>query len=276
MFQQIIVPLDGSEESAEALAPAAAMARRVGAPMHILALHRQGSDPSSLEATVLDQSDVTGDVVRVVDVRPVEESVAGDIRRLANRWGPSLVVMATHGRGRSAAVLGSVANDVLAHGDQPVMLIGPSFIRGRFRTHGPAIIAADGEDDEVLSLAASLLAETDFDPVIANVVSPRTSQRLDLVRTGPQPSDVPTDSVDAQRAAHALEAATDRVDIDYDVYHHPDPAEPLVEQAIVRRAGLVIMTTHARTGLDRLTAGSVMADVVRDAPCPVLVAGISA
>ena len=274
MFQQIIVPLDGSDEAALAIHPAATMARRVGAPVHLVALHDEADDPTALERTVLEQSEETGDVVRMVEIRPIREGIASDLRRLADRVGPSLIVMATRGRGRSAAVLGSVANDLLHRPGQPVMLIGPSYVDGRFRTHGPAIISVTGDDDDVLNLSASVLADTDFDPVIANVVDPRTTRQLDLARTGPQGYDVPTDSVAAQRAADQLSAATGRAGIDFDVYHDRHVADPLISEAIARRANLVIMATHARTGFDRLSSGSVTADVVSAVPCPVLVTRI--
>jgi nucleotide-binding universal stress UspA family protein len=44
---------------------------------------------------------------------------------------------------------------------------------------------------------------------------------------------------------------------------------------ILRRArqlgiDLIALTTHGRTGVDRLLLGSVAEDVVRRAPCPVL------
>lgn len=274
MFQQIIVPLDGSEEAAEALGPAATLGRRIGAPVHIVALHDADEDPTELERTVLAQSNDTGEVVRMVEVRPIGESVSADLRRLADRWGPSLIVMATHGRGRSAAVIGSVANDILHRPGQPVMLIGPAYVRGRFRCHGPAIISVTGADDDVLNLSASILADTDFDPVIANVLDPRASRQLDMARTGPHGSDMPTDSVDAQRAAEKLAEATGRTNIDFDVFHDRHVADPLVSEAISRRASLMVMATHARSGFERLSNGSVTAEVVRESPCPVLVTRI--
>jgi len=275
MFQQIIVPLDGSEDAAAAVGPATAMAQRVGAPIHILALAHNDRERSALEATVLEQVGSTGDVVRVVDVAPIERSVAEDISRLAARHAPSLVVMSTHGRGRSAAVLGSVANDVLAATDQPVMLVGPTMIRGRFRTHGPAVVAVTGEDDRsVLDLTTSLTVETDVEPVVAHVLAPTAARQLDAAHLGPTGSDFPMDSVVAERAAHELERSTDRTAVDFDVYYDEHPAKAITEQAITRRASLVVMATHARHGLDRLSHGSVTADVVREAPCPVLVVGL--
>lgn len=276
MFQQIIVPLDGSEEAALAIGPAAALAQRTGVPIHLLALHRDGDDRDEFEAMVLQQLGSTGDVARVVDVAPIKKSVAEDIRDLAARHAPALIVMATHGRGRSAAVIGSVANDILEHPNQPVLLVGPSSISGRFRTHGAALVSVTGDDDrDVLDTTVALLAMTDFDPVVVHVLSPDSARQLDLAHTAPGGSDFPMESAAAERCAHAIEASTDRTNVDFDVYHDKHPARTIVEQASARRSGVIVMATHARHGLDRLSHGSVTADVVRDAPCPVLVTGLS-
>ena len=276
MFQEIIVPLDGSEEAAEALGPASCFARRVSAPIRIVAFHPYDADPTELERTVLEQSEATGEVTRVVEVVPIADSIAGDLRRLADRHGPAMIVMASHGRGRSAALLGSVANDILHRPGQPVMLIGPGYLRGRFRTHGPAIVSVTGaDDDDVLQLTTALLAETDLDPFVANVLDPRASRELDLARTGPGGSDLPTDSVGAERAADRLMASSDRAAVDFEVFHDRHVADALVTEATARRASVVVMATHARTGVDRLAAGSVTAEVVRHAPCPVLVTRIA-
>jgi nucleotide-binding universal stress UspA family protein len=45
----------------------------------------------------------------------------------------------------------------------------------------------------------------------------------------------------------------------------------IVDRAAVRGADLVVMGTHGRTGLSGLVMGSVAEDVLRHAPCPVLV-----
>lgn len=276
MFQQVIVPLDGSEEAALAIGPATALAQRTGAPIHVLALHQAGDDRAAIEALVLDQVGSIGDVARVVEVAEIKRSVAEDIRALASRNAPSIIVMASHGRGRSAAVLGSVANDILDHPNQPVLLVGPSAISGRFRTHGPALVSVTGDDDrDVLDTTVELLATTDFEPVVVHVLHPDLARRLDLAHAGPAGSDFPMESVTAERCAHAIEESSDRTDVDFDVHHDKHPARTIVEQASARRAGVIVMATHARHGLDRLSHGSITADVVREAPCPVLVTGLS-
>lgn len=274
MFQQIIVPLDGSEEAACAIGPAAALAVRIGAPLHVVALFANEADRATLEGRVNEQLGSTGDVVRVVEVAPIKRSVAEDIHDLAARHAPSLVVMGSHGRGRSAAVLGSVTADIVRHRGQPVLVVGPSNVAGRFRTHGPAIVAVTGEDQTVLDTTAALLGETDFEPFVVHVMDPAAARELDLAHTGPGGSDFPMESVVAERGARALEESTDRTNVGFDVFHDKRPARTIVDQALSRRAGLIVMTSHARQGLDLISHGSVAADVIREAPCPVLVVGL--
>ena len=48
------------------------------------------------------------------------------------------------------------------------------------------------------------------------------------------------------------------------------PADRIIRAARARRANLIVMGTHGRSGLARLFLGSVAARVVATAPCPVL------
>jgi nucleotide-binding universal stress UspA family protein len=49
-----------------------------------------------------------------------------------------------------------------------------------------------------------------------------------------------------------------------------DPAPAIVRAAKEVNAGLIVMATHGRTGLERLLMGSVAEQVLRHATCPVL------
>jgi nucleotide-binding universal stress UspA family protein len=49
-----------------------------------------------------------------------------------------------------------------------------------------------------------------------------------------------------------------------------DPQAAIIDQAISRRADLIVMGTHGRRGFKRLLLGSVTEAVLREAPCPVL------
>jgi len=49
------------------------------------------------------------------------------------------------------------------------------------------------------------------------------------------------------------------------------PYQKIIELADNEKIDLIIMGTHGRTGISRLLAGSVTEEVIRHAPCPVLV-----
>jgi len=50
-----------------------------------------------------------------------------------------------------------------------------------------------------------------------------------------------------------------------------DPASEIVRIADERKADMIVLGTHGRTGLTRMLMGSVAESIVRRAPCPVLV-----
>lgn len=50
-----------------------------------------------------------------------------------------------------------------------------------------------------------------------------------------------------------------------------DPAQCIIEFAQKMRTGVLIMTTHGRSGLSRWVFGSVTSKVLSAAPCPILV-----
>ncbi len=56
-----------------------------------------------------------------------------------------------------------------------------------------------------------------------------------------------------------------------DVIVHGEPAAEIVRAAEERGAGLIVISSHGRTGLGRIIFGSTAESVVRHARCPVLV-----
>ncbi|MBV8690100.1 MAG: universal stress protein, partial [Actinobacteria bacterium] len=119
----IVVPLDGSEFSTRALPVAVRVATRprLGARIHLLSAVASEDDVSEREAALADISLADAPVERevVVDLDP-----AGAVHQTVRRIGPATVCMASHGRGRSAALFGSVATEVVARGHDPVILVG--------------------------------------------------------------------------------------------------------------------------------------------------------
>ena len=54
---------------------------------------------------------------------------------------------------------------------------------------------------------------------------------------------------------------------------HGRPEDVIVEMARKKRADLIVMGTHGRTGLPHVLLGSVAERVIRNAPCPVITVG---
>ncbi len=76
------------------------------------------------------------------------------------------------------------------------------------------------------------------------------------------------------RAASQMEQLTNELRAQFDNVHGRletgDPAELIVQTAARDKYDLIVMSTHGRTGLSHLWAGSVAERVLRHAPCPVL------
>ena len=81
----------------------------------------------------------------------------------------------------------------------------------------------------------------------------------------------------AESEAHViLEAVADKAKaqgVDCELVHVPDsrPADAILRTATDKGCDLIVLSTHARTGLARLIVGSAAADVVAESKVPVLI-----
>ena len=72
----------------------------------------------------------------------------------------------------------------------------------------------------------------------------------------------------AEQLAAEIEARGGRVRADHAV---GDPSRQIVERARAAGAGLIVMATHGRSGLDRWFMGSVTEKALREAETPMLI-----
>lgn len=162
----------------------------------------------------------------------------------------SLIAMTTHGRGAvSKALMGSVAEEVLAQTRVPVLLTRPGD-KGASWDH--ILVPLDGspESERILPAARRLASENHA-----------LLHLLRITRDG--------DSVD-YLASHRA-----RLDADgfkaMPVLRHGHPGEEIVSYAKQTGIGLICMMSHHKTGIARLLAGSVTEYTLRHASCPLLV-----
>jgi nucleotide-binding universal stress UspA family protein len=102
----------------------------------------------------------------------------------------------------------------------------------------------------------------------ATSISPREETAITLLNVIPRTGD------EASGRTHVDEIQNALVREDWAVRHETrmgDPVDEIVKFAILMPATLVMMSTHGRSGLERIREGSVTERVVRQSPCPVFI-----
>jgi nucleotide-binding universal stress UspA family protein len=267
----LVVTLDGSPFAEHALPVAAQIAARLGTELHLLSVVPHAGDETD-RTDDLDALAASHGVVRTAVV--VDPDAALAINRYVADVTGAVVCMASHGRGRSAAVIGSVTNDVLARSHAPVLVVGPA----------AQADGAEGND----SGASGVLACLDETPgSIAVLEAARRWARLlgepIVAVTVAEPVPEPLIGHEAQRRfgpgdpeaalASAVTASDGGSDaVEYEVLWDPiSPADGIDARLRERPASLVVIGSRARHRITRLALGSVSADVVRASRAPVLV-----
>jgi nucleotide-binding universal stress UspA family protein len=261
MFQKLIVPVDGSAPSMAAVPVAARLAAAVSGSFEVVTVVDRLADVA-LARDVLDR-----DLAALTAVaRPIERHVlAGDtvaqvIASRVDETPGSMVVMSSHGHGRSAAVLGSTCDAVLRELFGPVIVIGPNVDDSAARVDGTYVVPLDGSKlaDGVLPIVALWANEFDGTPWVIEVSKEQPSYIGDVV-----------DSSFVRSRAMELRHKTDR-EVQFEILHGGHAGRSITDFASEMNASLIFLATHGRTGLARLRSGSVAAEVVRHARCPVV------
>jgi nucleotide-binding universal stress UspA family protein len=266
----ILVPLDGSAFSQHAIPTAVGLAERLDADIVLLSAVPTEDDAPAREAE-LDATPVPWP--RVERMVVMDKDVAGAIHQALRDRPGSVACMASHGRGRTAALVGSVATEVIVRGHDPLVLVGPMVDEP---PRGSGVLACVDETPQSVVVAEVGLAWAELlldEPltviVVAEPVPPPTrgpARRL----FGPDGDpEVYLDSVIAQLPASGP-ASAGKVKAEV-VYDPIGPADGVVSYVEEHPTDLVVVRSHARTGVRRLTMGSVAAAIVHSNPAPVLV-----
>jgi nucleotide-binding universal stress UspA family protein len=264
-IERILVPLDGS-----AAADAAIYAI---APLHSI------RHPEVLLLGVMDEEefnhklrahlDYTCNALRSKGVQASvslrEGKPAEQILAFAKEQAVDLIAMSTHGRGGLKRVfLGSVTEEVLRHAEMPLLVCRSGATGGDWTR---IVVALDGSEtaEGILADAARIArawkGTLDLVRVAIPVVAASGVGEFPLVF----PSEDPTPylkGVSGRLMAEGVEARP--------VALEGRAAVSLLDHAKEAKAGLICMTTHGRSGVARVLLGSIAEEVLRHAPCPVL------
>jgi nucleotide-binding universal stress UspA family protein len=273
MFQQIMVPLDGSELAERALPCAERLCVATGATLHLVHVVELAPPLTGPFASAYVPSSVYDDLVAqdtqhaTAYLDKMRERVAAgglhvrteqmvgyaavallDYERDARI---DLVVMCSHGRsGLARFALGSVADRLLHHGTAPVLLVRPF---GAPVTLQHAVVPLDGSEraEEALRVVDQLAHDVVHEVTLLRVIG--------AAEEGPE-ADRYLDEV-ARRLTQEHLACRRRVE-------QGDPAETIIDVAGTDK--LVVMATRGRSGLLRWALGSVADRVARGGAAAVL------
>jgi nucleotide-binding universal stress UspA family protein len=260
VFQHIISPIDGSDQSVHAVEIGARIAAECDADLEMVCVAPTTADEDDAREVLARVADAHEDLPVAPQLTTlVGDPVASTIAQHAESISGSMIVLSSTGRGRTAAVLGSVAEDLVREMFGPIIVVGPSV--GSYRPlSNDLIVPVDGShfSETSLPLAGAWSVALGAEPWVIEVLSDGPGTTADV-----------HESAYAAREARSLQSQTHHP-VEFEVLHGHAPATAIVDFATRQDAGLIVMSTHGRTGLQRLTTGSVAAGVIHRAPCPVV------
>ncbi|MEF8878256.1 MAG: universal stress protein [Haloarculaceae archaeon] len=283
MYENILLPFDGSDGAAEVLHHASEIAHWADATLEVLyvadttrdsvtvvegrtvdALEQQGED-------VVDEAAKTLDTLGVAyDTDVVQGNPAPTIVDYAERYDQDLIVMPTHGReGLSRYLVGSVTEKVVRLSSVPVLTVRMQPDETLVFPYEDVLVPTDGSPaatyaaDHVLSLAASLDATVHVLSVVDDSVL-----GLDVRSTvsGEESERVATEAVEEVVSQAEARGVTDTVGS----VERGSPVEEILDYIDSNDVHVVGLGTTGRTGTDRILLGSVAEKTVRAAPVPVM------
>jgi nucleotide-binding universal stress UspA family protein len=277
VFTKLLVPLDGTAESAVALPLARTVAGATGATvllMQVVLPRMLGADDAAKagqESLSRIADELGKSNLRVASVVQAAAAPADAILRQAREGGADLIVMATHGRGGLArAVLGSVAERVVADSPVPVLLLRPG--GHRVTRIQRLLVPVDGTPGGILALgvAAPFARATGAQIVLLQVVVPLAPYAgVDAAFIDPAWDDEALAS--AEHYVSGLAARLERAGLTAEGRATVgQPADTIVRTVAETGADVIVMSTHALTGPARAVLGSTADEVVRTGDRPVL------
>jgi nucleotide-binding universal stress UspA family protein len=283
MYEDILLPYDGSEGAAEVLHHASEIAHWADATIHVLYVADTTRDSvtviegHAVDALVREGEDIVEEAAKTLDTLGVPYSTdvvqgnpAPGIVEYAERYDQDLVVMPTHGRkGISRYLIGSVSEKVVRLSSVPVLTVRMQPDEHLTFPYENVLIPTDGSTaatyaaDHLVEFAASLDATVHVLSVVDD-----TALGLDVRSTvsGKETEAVATDAVETVVSAAETRGITNTVRH----IEHGTPAAVILDTIESNDIHAVGMGTTGRRGTDRIMLGSVAEKTVRSAPVPVM------
>jgi len=300
MFDEIVVPVDGSPFGELALPVALGIACKTGGEVRILTVitplppeltegETEADDQGRLELGRKHAEDYQAELQKRVILSGCDVpischvetgSVVEALDEHAERVGADLLVMTTHGRGPlRRAWLGSVAEGLIRRTPCPVLALRPKdgetlTLEEREFKHILVTLDGSSESREILPLAKNLAQAFGARLTLLRVIPPHFPLASPFTSHSAYGFQSVEEEARASREVLMREAALLReegLSVEVEVRTGAHPAEGILEFAKTAEVDLVAMATHGRGGVSRLILGSVVDKVIRGGSAPVLV-----
>lgn len=270
MYDQILIPLDGSPFAEEIIPYALGLARSADATIALFRAVQHEGELAEAEDYV---SDLAGRLGAEGEVASIRTDPASAIVAEMERRPGTLVALTTHGRGGLLeTILGSVALNVLHDAPRPVLV---------YRPRGGGGAAGVGGDANIATIVAPLDGSSFSERILPHAVDMAKAVKatLTLVQVVPAgfsrppmtpPGDV-LESTYVRRWAEKIREDHD-LGVEWDVLHG-EPADAIRRYLNGRSDAVLAMSSHARPRLKETVFGSVTHECVRRAGVPILVCG---
>jgi len=261
----IVVAIDDSTDSFKSVEFGRRLASQLGVEVKAISVVPEQESVTSCSAMLkarLEAHRFDNIALEVV----ANHSVKDYLGELANREDIGVCMMAYGRRPVPEMLIGSVTAGVVRRSRRPIFLCGPRY---NGRAHQQVDILAVCVDGSALS--EKMLP---YAAVLAKRLSARL-QLLQVIDTSTVRKPTSLDHTDVSESAY-LSGLARRVEseqaleVDWEVLHG-DPADSIVNYLADSHNTMLAMTTHGRSGLSQVVAGSVSHEVVHEAPCPVAV-----
>ncbi len=291
MFRNILVPLDGSKLSEAALNPAAVLAEQLGSHVVLLHIIEQDAPSEVHRERHLTNADEAHSYLKEVAARafasgvevethvhtaPVSDVAKSIVEHASNEFMPDLIVTCTHGSGgMRQALFGSIAQQVVAQGTTPLLLIRPESSQFKLDVM-VAPLDPDSVHDDGLPLTVSLAKAFEAKLLLLSIVptfSTLTGEQAATSSLMPATTqamlDIREETARKHLSEHIRELEAQGIKAVMDI-ERGNPAPTIVKTADQAHANLIVLSTHGKAGVGAFWARSVAPQVAQRTTIPLL------
>ncbi len=294
MFKNILVPLDGSKLAESAIPPAVSLAQTLVAPITLLHImekdapqvvhndyHLSRSDEAMTYLKNIATKAVTNnlDIETHVHTAEVKDVAASIITHATEEFKPDLIVMCAHGQsGFRDLVFGNIAQQVIAGGHTPLLLIQPVSATPHPFTLRRIFVPLDYESihDKSLFYAQELAKAYQAEiylltviPTLRTLSGEKAAISNMLPVTANAFLDIQEETAKEHLQTHLDEFLLAGYNVNAEI-GRGNPADIIVSTAARIKADLILLSTHRKSGINAFWARSVAPNVLRKTHIPML------